>query len=176
MINYPYFRLFKTYIESIGKEPIDITEESVLNFRAGLFDIDPYLEVNNGRYHTLGDIARFNHGFRSGFYKNSRMHGITFTLAGATAKYRHRIPFWKKFEMRTKIVYTDDKWVYYMTDFHTNERLSSSILARTGCVKNGKLISTEDSARYFNLNVPKYELPGWVSLWIQSDSKYPGFK
>ena len=41
MINYPYLRLFKTYIKSIGKEPIDITEESVLNFRAGLFDIDP---------------------------------------------------------------------------------------------------------------------------------------
>ena len=60
-----------------------------------------------------------------------------------------------------------------MTDFHSNERLSSSIL---GCVKNGKLISTEDSARFFNLKVPKYELPEWVSLWIQSDSKYPGFK
>ena len=57
--------------------------------------------------------------------------------------------------MRTKIVYTDDRWVYYMTDFHSNGRLSSSILARTGCVKNGKLISTEDSARYFNLKVPK---------------------
>ena len=176
MINYPYLRLFKTYIKSIGKEPIDITDESDLNFRAGLFDIDPYLEVNNGRYHTLGDIARFNHGFRSDFYKYSRIHGITFTLAGATAKYRHRIPFLKKFEMRTKIVYTDYRWVYYMTDFHSNERLSSSILARTGCVKNGRLISTEDSARYFKLKVPKYELPEWVSLWIQSDSKYPGFK
>ena len=43
-------------------------------------------------------------------------------------------------------------------------------------LSNGKLISTEDSARYFNLKVPKYELPQWVSLWIQSDSKYPGFK
>ena len=78
MINYPYFKLFKTYMKSIGKEPIDITDESVLNFRAGLFDIDPYLEVNNGRYHTLGDIARFNHGFRTGFYKNSREHVVTF--------------------------------------------------------------------------------------------------
>ena len=77
--------------------------------------------------------------------------------------------------MRTKIVYTDNRWVYYMTDFHSNGRLSSSILARTGCVKNGKLISTKDSARYLYLKVPKYKLPECVSLWIQSDSKYPGF-
>ena len=176
MINYPYIRLITTFIRSKGKEPLNIDGQSILHFRAGIFDIDPYFEINNGRYHTLGDIGRFNHGFRTGFYKKSRQHGLIFTLAGATAKYRHRIPFGKKFEMRTKIVFTDDRWVYYMTDFHSGGRLSSSILARTGTVKKGKLISTKESAKYFELNVPNYVIPEWVSLWIQSDSKYPGFK
>ena len=175
MINYPYLRLLKAYYDSKSKEPLKIEGESVLRFRAGIFDIDPYMEINNGRYHTLGDIGRFNHGFRTGFYKKSRKHNLIFTLAGATAKYRHRIPFWKKFEMRTKLVFTDDRWVYYKTDFYSEGRLSSSILARTGTVKDRKLITTKEAANYFELDVPNYDLPDWVSLWIKSDSKYPGF-
>tara|TARA_B100001142_G_scaffold162235_1_gene162385 strand:- start:474 stop:707 length:234 start_codon:yes stop_codon:yes gene_type:complete len=77
--------------------------------------------------------------------------------------------------MRTKLVFTDDRWVYYKTDFHSEGRLSSSILARTGTVKNRKLITTKEAANYFELDVPNYDLPDWVSLWIKSDSKYPGF-
>ena len=176
MINYPYIRLLITYLNSKKKERISIYDQSILRFRAGLFDIDPYLEINNGRYHTLGDIGRFNHGFLTGFYKKSRENNLIFTVAGATAKYRHRIPFGMKFEMRTKIVFTDDKWVYYLTDFHSENRLRSSILARTGTVKNGKLLSTKEASKYFDLNIPSYDIPDWISLWIKSDEKFPGFQ
>ena len=132
MINYPYIRLLITYLNSKKKQRIGIYDQSILRFRAGLFDIDPYLEVNNGRYHTLGDIGRFNHGFLTGFYKKSRENNLIFTVAGSTAKYRHRIPVGTNFEMRTKIVLTDDKLVYYLTDFYSKNRLSSSILATAG--------------------------------------------
>ena len=115
-------------------------------------------------------------GFLTGFYKKSRDNNLIFTVAGATAKYRHRIPFGKKFEMRTKIVYTDDKWVYYLTEFFSENRLTSSILARTGTLKNGKLISTEEASKYFELDIPPYDIPEWISLWIKSDEKFPGFQ
>ena len=58
----------------IKSEKVKIEDETALIFRAGIFDIDPYLEINNGRYQTLADIGRFNHGFRtpsSIFYINS---------------------------------------------------------------------------------------------------------
>ena len=81
-----------------------------------------------------------------------------------------------KFEMKTKIVFTDEKWVYYLTDFHSENRLRSSILARTGTVKNGKLISTEEASKYFKFKIPTYDIPEWISLWIKSDEKFPGFQ
>lgn len=69
MINYPFIRLFKAYINSKFSNKVDIADETSLVFRAGFFDIDPYFEINNGRYQTLADIGRFNHGFRTGFFK-----------------------------------------------------------------------------------------------------------
>ena len=81
-----------------------------------------------------------------------------------------------KFEMRTKIVLTDDKWVYYLTDFYSKNRLSSSILTRTGTVRNGKLISTEEASKYFELDIPSYNVPDWIYHWIKSDEKFPGFQ
>ena len=175
MINYPYIRLIRTYLTSLVKEELNIQQATSLEFRAGILDIDPYMEINNGRYHTLADIGRFNHGFRTGFFKKAIKNKLSFMVAGATAKYRYRIPFGKKFKMVSQIVYVDEKWVYYLTNFFLDDRLSASVLARTGTIKSGKLLKTKEASQYFRISVPTYDLPDWISLWISSDSKYPGF-
>ena len=88
MINYPYIKLLKAYFTSRTKERLRITDETILEFKAGIFDIDPYFEINNGRYHILGDIGRFDHGFRTGFFKKAIKYKLSFMVAGSTAKYR----------------------------------------------------------------------------------------
>ena len=44
--------------------------------RCGISDIDPYLEINNGRYQTLADIGRFNHGFMVFLVKQENIKSI----------------------------------------------------------------------------------------------------
>ena len=61
--------------------------------RCGFSDIDPYLEINNGRYQTLADIGRFPHGFRT-FFSTAKKNKIYFTVS--SMKYRYRIPFGEK--------------------------------------------------------------------------------
>ena len=175
MINYPYMRLLRIYFLSKTKQKLDIKAETDLFFKAGIFDIDPYQEINNGRYHILADIGRFNHGFRTGFFAKAIKHKLSFTVAGSTAKYRHRIQYGKRFKMTTKIIFTDEKWAYYLTNFFTDKKLCVSIMARTGTIKNGKLINTKESSKLFDLEVPNYELSDWILSWIKSDEKYPGF-
>ena len=53
--------------------------------------------------------------------------------------------------MTTKIIYIDEKWTYYLHEFIYNNRITSTVLARTGVVKNGKLVLSRDAAK-FNLN------------------------
>ena len=59
--------------------------------------------------------------------------------------------------------------------FFTDKKLCVSIMARTGTIKNGKLIRTKESSKLFDLEVPNYELSDWILSWIKSDEKYPGF-
>jgi len=175
MINYPYIKLLKAYFTSRTKKRLRITDETILEFKAGIFDIDPYFEINNGRYHILGDIGRFDHGFRTGFFKKAIKYKLSFMVAGSTAKYRFRIKYGEKFKMSTKIIYTDEKWVYYLTNFFSRDQLKSSVLTRTGTIKNGKLLKPAEASKFFGHAVPKYDLPNWVALWIKSDDEYPGF-
>ena len=102
--------MLNKHFTSRTKERLRITDETVLEFKAGIFDIDPYFEINNGRYHILGDIGRFDHGFRTGFFRKAIKYKLSFMVAGSTAKYRFRIKYGEKFKMSTKIIYTDDIW------------------------------------------------------------------
>ena len=96
-------------------------------------------------------------------------------VAGSTAKYRFRIKYGEKFQMSTKIIYTDEKWVYYLTNFFSRDQLKSSVLTRTGTIKGGKLLRPAEASEFFGHQVPEYDLPDWIALWIESDNTYPGF-
>ena len=72
MFNYPFFNLIKAYIASKFSKRVKIEDETTLSMRCGISDIDPYLEINNGRYQTLADVGRFNHGFRTGFFSTAK--------------------------------------------------------------------------------------------------------
>ena len=176
MLNYPLLRVLKANIASKFVKNIKLEDESSLTFRAGIFDIDPFIEINNGRYLTLADVGRFNHGFRTGFYKKARSENLYFTVVGVSAKYRYRIPFGKKFTMTTKIIHSDEKWIYYLTDFSHDNRVSTSLLARTGVLRAGKLVRPNEVEEIFQMKLTKYQVPQWVELWIKSDLKRPGFE
>ena len=175
MLNYPFFRLFRAYFLSKLTKNIKIEEESTLVMRCGLSDIDPYGEINNGRYQTLADVGRFNHGFRTGFFNKATKNKIYFTVAGATIKYRYRIPFGEKFKMTTKIIYFDEKWTYFLHKFIAKDRVTTTILVRTGIVKNSKIIRSKEASLIFNFNIPSTKLQTWVKDWIKSDANNPFF-
>ena len=77
--------------------------------------------------------------------------------------------------MTTKNIYVDDKWTYFLHKFIFKNQITSTLLVRTGGVKNGKLIKSEEASKIFNFNIPKAKLPLWVNDWIKSDENNPSF-
>ena len=82
MLNYPFFSLLRFYFASKFTKKVKIEDETTLSMRCGISDIDPYLEINNGRYQTLADIGRFNHGFRTGFLVKQKKIKFILLLLG----------------------------------------------------------------------------------------------
>ena len=176
MINYPYFRLFRAYIQSRSQKKIDPFDESQIELRSNIFDIDFNKEINNGRYLVLADLARINHGFLSGYFSLAREHGFYPMVSGIAVKYRYRIPYKVKFTMRTKMIFVDEKWTYFETKFYYRKKLSSSVFARTGTVLNGKLLRTKDFENIVNKDFKKIaKSPELVECWDKIDSNFLGF-
>jgi len=175
MFTYPFLTFLRAYFASKFTKKIKIEDETTLSMRCGISDLDPYLEINNGRYQTLADIGRYNHGFKTGVFSIAKKNKLYFTVAGASIKYRYRIPFGEKFKMTTKIIYVDDKWTYFLHKFIVKNQITSTLLIRSGVVKNGKLIKSKEVSKIFNFNIPKTTLPTWVEYWIKSDENNPSF-
>tara|TARA_A100001011_G_C14179847_1_gene786343 strand:- start:307 stop:840 length:534 start_codon:yes stop_codon:yes gene_type:complete len=176
MINYPYFRLFNAYIQSRSQKQIDPFDESQIELRSNIFDIDFNKEINNGRYLVLADLARINHGFLTGFFSLARKFGFYPMVAGIAVKYRYRIPYKAKFTMKTKMIYVDEKWTYFETKFYYRKKLSSSIFARTGVVLNGKLLYTKNFEKIVKKKFKIIEKPPeLVKCWQEVDSNFVGF-
>tara|TARA_B000000609_G_C24155506_1_gene340205 strand:+ start:427 stop:960 length:534 start_codon:yes stop_codon:yes gene_type:complete len=176
MVNYPYFRFIKTYLQSKFQPQISPEQVSEINLKSSLMDIDFNGEINNGRYLVLADLGRFNHGFLTGYFKAARKHRFYPMIAGIIAKYRYRIPYNKKFRMTTRIIFFDDKWSYFETKFFYKDKLSTTIFARTGSVLKGKLLYIKDLERLIGQkNNMTTDIPEIVKNWEKVDSNFEGF-
>ena len=176
MINYPYFRLIKAFVQSRNQKQIDPFDYSEIELKSNIFDIDFNREINNGRYLVLADLARINHGFLSGYFSLARKHGFYPMVSGIAVKYRYRIPYNVKFILKTKMIFVDEKWTYFETKFYYKNKLSSSVFARTGSVLNGKLLLTKNFENTVGKNFKKIaKSPELVECWEKIDSNFTGF-
>ena len=66
---YPYFRVITTLLGSRLRPNLQVGETGILKLRAGIFDIDTFGEVNNGRQLTLMDLGRYDMAVRTGLMK-----------------------------------------------------------------------------------------------------------
>jgi len=107
------FRLLKTlalWLLRPGRN--GILEESVVRFRVWPNDLDTNLHMNNGRYMTLMDLGRLDLLLRNGSIRHVLKHRWYPVLAGTLIRFRRPLNLFQKFEIRTRIVTWDSKWVY----------------------------------------------------------------
>ena len=91
---YPYLRTLKFFARR--KSKLAIGDESVVNMRVLFSDVDPFMELNNGRHLTMMDFGRFDLAIRTGLLSVAKQKNWSFTIAGASVRYRHRLKFMQK--------------------------------------------------------------------------------
>ena len=107
------FRLLKTLLLCLlrpGRLPL--LGESVVRFRCWPNDLDTNLHMNNGRYMTLLDLGRLDLLLRTGAARHAFRRRWYPVLAACQFRYRRPLNLFQRFEVRTRIVSWDAKWVY----------------------------------------------------------------
>lgn len=170
---FPYLKLAKTIFKSKLRRKIDIEDKSTLKLRAGLTDIDLFMELNNARYFNYMELGRWDFSFRTGLSEVIRENKWGAAVGGASIRYRRRIPFLSRFFLTTKLICHDGRWLYFLQETHMKNKICSSALIKFGMTSKGKLVPSDEVMKKAGRENWKAELPEWVKSWNEAEGQRP---
>ena len=115
-------RLLLLLISSLWREPIRLLDESVLNLRVLPNDVD-VKKISNDRFLALMDLGRMDIAFRAGLLKSMFKNKWVPVATLNTIRYRYPLKIFQKYQLRTKIVWWDDKTGYFRQVFERKGRV-----------------------------------------------------
>lgn len=169
---YPFIRLLTTSIRAAKAGTVNVGDVCESKITCMPWDIDMFLEMNNGRVLTLYDLGRFDLAIRTGLAKVLKANRWGLVVAGCSVRYRRRIRMFDKVTMRTQLVACEGRWFYIEQSMWVDGQPASSILLRTGVTAKGKAIDSEEVMHAMNADW-KPETSAWVRSWIDSDNNRP---
>ncbi len=170
---YPFLRFFNSSIKGVLSKPVSVDSICETSFYCMPWDLDMFLEMNNGRIITLYDLGRFNLAIRTGLGKILRQKRWGLVVAGNSIRYRRRIRVFEKVTMRTQVSYYDERWVYLTQSMWVKGQPASSALIRTGVTEKGKTISTSRIFAALQASDWKPQPDVWTQSWIDSELERP---
>lgn len=169
---YPVIRMIKAIL--IGRGPqADILEPIVTQHRAWPWDIDPWKDLNNGRTLTLFDLGRITLAQRTGLNAALMRNRWGIVVAGNTTRYRKRITMMQRFEMRTRCIGWDQRFVYMEQSMWHGGECCNHILIRGAITSKAGIVPPQRAVEAMGHVGESPALPDWVRHWIAADHERP---
>jgi acyl-CoA thioesterase FadM len=124
-----WWRLLITYISSIFRKRIRLTDISNLSFRVWPQETDKKY-MNNASYWTITEMGQMDFLFRTGLFKICRRHHWSPLVGSQKMVYNKPLKRFERFQLRSQLNYCDDKWLYVKQTFLKNELLIANSLVK----------------------------------------------
>ena len=171
---YPVIRMLWQMWKYRKAESLPLTGTHISHHYCLPWDIDLWLELNNGRTLTLFDLGRIPLAHRVGLISVLRRKRWGLTMAGASVRYRRRILPFEKVEMRSRAICWDDKFVYLeQSMWKKNGECANHILYRSAVTGNGGIVAPKDVMAELGAKADTPVMPQWVASWISADMHRP---
>lgn len=170
---YPIFRFAKEVLKQRRAPKLGLFDTHVSQHICWPWDIDIWMELNNGRTLTLFDMGRFGLFARQGLLKAMMDQGWSGTVAGSTVRYRRRIRAFDRFEMRTRILGWDDKFIYLEQGMWRGDECANHLLLRTAITDKNGLVRTNVVSDRLLDGATSPPLPDWVQAWVRAEAQRP---
>ncbi len=137
------------------------------------WDLDPWIELNNGRTLTIYDLGRIPMVIRTGLVDLLHGNGWGITVAGNSVRYRRRVRAFDRIEMRSRLIGWDARFFYMEQamfvrgECSSHMLLRSAVTSREGIVAPGRVMTAAGHATV------SPALPAWVEAWIAADAQRP---
>ncbi|KAG6615351.1 THEM6 protein [Phytophthora cinnamomi] len=116
---------------------------AVWRARPGFLDCDINLHLNNASYLFNMELARWHFCAVTGILGNVARHRRALLVASQAVRFRHPIPPFRPYEIRSQLVFADDEWMYFLHQFQcpTTGKLYAEGLCRASCRQDGARVS-----------------------------------
>ena len=162
---YPYLRLIKVVIQSQFKPKMGFYSEKYdeINLTVLPNDIDPFMELNNGRYVTLLDLGRYAYGGRIKMGTFLKKNNWSLTIVGTYNEYRYRLKLFRKFQLKSKIIGYDEKWFYFFQKAERNGKTHMASVVKFAFTSKKGLVLPYEVVPKMDLKYNPNELPEWIN-------------
>ncbi len=170
---YPYLRMAKELWKFRRAPRLGLFDTHVSHHMCLPQDIDPWMELNNGRTLTLYDLGRLPMGKRLGFDMLGKEKGWGLTVAGNSTRYRRRVRLFDRFEMRSRILGWDARFLYMDQTMWRGGDCTSQMLLRSAVASKSGIVPPAEVMRALGHPEESPALPDWVRAWIDGDAQRP---
>ncbi len=171
---YPVIRLVWQMFKHRNDPPLEPTGTHVSRHVCWPWDIDLWMELNNGRTLTLFDLGRIPLARRVGLLAALKRQGWGLTVAGSTVRYRRRVRPFETVEMRSRAIFWDDKFIYIeQSMWKRSGECANHILLRTAVTGKDGIVPPARVMEEVDKTTPTPDAPGWVRAWIEADAQRP---
>lgn len=171
---YPFLRLAKDLWIHRNAPSLAVGEAHVSQHVCWPWDLDMWAELNNGRTLTLYDLGRLPLAARGGLLSAMRKNGWGLTMAGASVRYRRRVRAFERFEMRSRVVTWDARFLYLEQSMWKRDgECASHILYRSALTDAKGIVPPDRVIAALGLDIARPEMPGWVAAWIAAEAERP---
>ena len=171
---YPFVRMAKEIWKFRKAPPVRLGEAHVSHHICWPHDLDFWLELNNGRTLTLMDLGRIPMARRSGLIRTLRENRWGLTVAGTSLRYRRRIRVFDRFELRSRLLGWDHRFLYIeQSMWRSDGECANNALYRSAITGPNGIVPPVQMARALGLDEASPDLPAWVQAWIAADAERP---
>jgi acyl-CoA thioesterase FadM len=170
---YPFLRAALVLAKARRQPKLGLLEAHVNDVRCWPWDLDPFVELNNGRTLTLYDFGRLALGRRTGVEGVLKDRRWGLTVAGSSVRYRKRVTVFTRLTMHTRCVGWDDRFLYMDQSMWRGEDCTSQALIRSAIVSAKGMVPPRDLALALGGDPVSPPLPDWVTAWTAAEATRP---
>ncbi|WP_417207800.1 acyl-CoA thioesterase [Antarctobacter sp.] len=171
---YPFLRLFWQSYLARRAPRLGLLETHVSTHLCMPWDLDLWMELNNGRTLTIYDLGRIPLGYRTGLFDVLQRERWGLTVAGSVVRYRRRVRLFEKIEMHSRLLGWDKRFIYIdQSMWKTNGDCASHAVYRTALTDANGIVTTDRSTTALGVPTESPPLPAWVLKWIEAENARP---